>query len=189
MLPAVDGFQEGPQPDGPVINLSYWVFPAFERLKGLSPEFPWADVQATGLRLLHSARFGPMRLPADWTALGSGAPQPAKNFPARFGYNAVRIPLYLAWAKLNQPAHLRPFAGLWNESLNLGPFEIDLATGSALETLGGAGFKAISAVVGCALDRRRIPPSLQTVEISAYYPTTLHILSLLAIQERYPECL
>jgi endoglucanase len=189
ILPATDGFTEPQQPDGPVINLSYWVFPAFEKLKGLAPEIDWADVQATGLRLLRSGRFGPMRLPADWTALGSGAPQPARNFPARFAYNAVRIPLYLAWAKLNQPANLRPFMGLWNASLDLGPFEIDLTSGSALDTMGGSGFKAISALVGCAMERKPIPPSLRTVEISSYYATTLHILSLIAVQERYPECL
>jgi endoglucanase len=189
LLPGVEGFKEGQQPDGPVVNLSYWVFPAFDRLKGLSPEIDWADVQATGLRLLRSGRFGPMRLPADWTALGSGTPQLAKSFPPRFSYNAVRIPLYLAWAKLNQPTNLRPYAGLWNESLNIGPFEIDLTTGSALETFGGSGFKAISALVGCALDRRKLPPSLKTVEVASYYSTTLHILSLIAMQERYPECL
>ncbi len=189
ILPAVDGFQEPQQPDGPVVNLSYWVFPAFERLKGLAPEIDWAEIQAAGLRLVRTARFGPMRLPAEWTSLGTGAPQAAKNFPARFGYNAVRIPLYLAWAKLNHPTNLRPYAGLWNAGLDIGPFEIDLATGSALSTMGGSGFKAVSALVGCAMERRALPPSLKNVELSSYYATTLHILALMAVQERYPECL
>jgi endoglucanase len=189
LLPAADGFREQEQPDGPVVNLSYWVFPGFERLKGLSPEIDWREIEATGFRLLRSARFGPMRLPADWTSLGAGAPQPAKNFPARFSYNAIRIPLYLAWAKTNQPGILRPFVGLWNESLDVGPFEIDLTTGSAMETFGGSGFKAISALVACAVDRRPLPASLRSVQIGNYYPTTLHILSLIAMQERYPECL
>jgi endoglucanase len=189
LLPGVDGFTGAQQPDAPVVNLSYWVFPAFERFRGLAPEIDWSDLQATGLRLVRTGRFGPMRLPADWTALASGTPLPAKNFPARFGYNAVRIPLYLAWAKLNQPANLRAFAGLWNASLDIGPFEIDLNSGSALETMGEVGFKAISALVGCALEQRPIPPSLRNVEATSYYATTLHILSLVAVQERYPECL
>ncbi|HEY8384039.1 MAG TPA: glycosyl hydrolase family 8 [Microvirga sp.] len=189
MLPGVDGFKEGQQPDGPVVNLSYWVFPAFDRLKGLSPEIDWSDVQATGLRLIRNSRFGPMRLPADWTAIGAGNPQPARNFPPRFGYNAVRIPLYLAWAKLNAPANLRPFAGLWNETLDVGPFEIDLTSGSALTTFGGTGFKAVASVVSCALDRRKIHPSVRSIAMEDYYPTTLHILSLIVLQERYPECL
>ena len=73
--------------------------------------------------------------------------------------------------------------------IDLGPFEIDLTSGSALDTMGGSGFKAISALVGCAMERKPIPPSLRRVEISSYYATTLHILSLIAVQERYPECL
>lgn len=189
LLPGAEGFREPQQPDGPVVNLSYWVFPAFERLKGLAPEIDWAELEATGYRLVRSARFGPMRLPADWTSLGGPTPQPAKGFPAKFSYNAIRIPLYIAWAKPNQPGILRPFMGLWNENLDIGPFEIDVATGSAIETFGGSGFKAISALVACAVDRRKLPASLRSVEIGHYYPTTLHILSLIAMQERYPECL
>ncbi len=189
MMPAVDGFAEGQQPDGPVINLSYWVFPAFERLKGLSPEIDWADLQSTGLRLIRNSRFGPIRLPADWVGLGSGGAQPARNFPTRFSYNAIRIPLYLAWAGHGGPSNLRPFAGLWNESLNIGPFEIDLPSGSALQTFTGAGYRSVAAIVSCALEQRKLPASLRGVPMEDYYPTTLHILSLIAMQERYPQCL
>jgi endoglucanase len=189
LLPGRTGFSAEDHADGQVLNLSYWVFPAFERLKGLAPEFDWTGVQASGLRLLRESRFGPMRLPADWIAVGSAAPAPAKAFPARFGYNAIRIPLYLAWAGIAAPDVLRPFAGLWNEKLNLGPFEVELPSGSALDTFGGAGFKAVVATAKCALDRQKLHGSLRTVEPGAYYPTTLHILSLIVLQERYPECL
>ncbi|MBM6593212.1 glycosyl hydrolase family 8 [Microvirga pudoricolor] len=189
LIPGRVGFQAEDHPDGMVLNLSYWVFPAFDRLKGLGPETDWAEIQATGLRLIRDSRFSPMRLPADWIAVGSAPPAPAKSFPARFSYNAIRIPLYLAWAKVPQPDLLRPFAGLWNEKLNLGPFEVDLATGGALDTFGGTGFRAVIATAKCALDKQKLDPSLRTVEMGAYYPTTLHILSLIALQERYPECL
>jgi endoglucanase len=189
MMPGVDGFLEGQQPDAPVINLSYWVFPAFDALRRLSPEVNWSELQSTGLRLLRNSRFGPVKLPSDWVALGSGSPQPAQNFPARFSYNAIRIPLYLAWVPLDSPSSLRPFAGLWNEAVNVGPFEIDVASGSALQSFAGTGFKAIAAVVSCALDQRKLPKSVRTVSIEDYYPTTLHILSLIVIHERYPQCL
>jgi endoglucanase len=189
LLPGRLGFTSEDQTDGPVINLSYWVFPAFQRLRGIAPEFDWSGIEASGFRLVRNARFGPMRLPAEWTALGGEAPAPAKAFPARFGYNAIRIPLYLVWAKVTDPALLRPFAGLWNETADIGPFEVDLTTGGARETLGGIGFKAVIAAVNCALTRRPVHASLRRVEIGNYYPTTLHILSLVALQERYPECL
>ena len=189
LVPGRVGFAAEDHPDGQVLNLSYWVFPAFDRLKGLGPETDWSEIQATGLRLIRESRFGPMRLPADWIAIGSAPSAPAKNFPARFSYNAIRIPLYLAWAKIPQPDLLRPFAGLWNEKLNLGPFEVDLSTGGALDTFGGTGFKAVVATAKCALDKQKLDPSLRSVEFGFYYPTTLHILSLIALQERYPECL
>jgi endoglucanase len=189
LMPGRIGFSPESHPDGQVLNLSYWVFPAFERFKALDSETDWAAVQATGLKLLRESRFGPLRLPADWIAIGSGQPAPAMAFPAKFSYNAIRIPLYLAWAKLDQPDLLRPFVGLWNNELNLGPFEVDLFSGSAQQTFGGTGFKAVIAVAKCALYKQKLHASVRKVEPDTYYATTLHILALLALQERYPECL
>jgi len=189
LMPGRIGFSPESHPDGQVLNLSYWVFPAFERFKALDSETDWAAVQATGLKLLREGRFGPLRLPADWIAIGSGQPAPAKAFPAKFSYNAIRIPLYLAWAKLDQPDLLRPFVGLWNNELNLGPFEVDLSSGSAQQTFGGTGFKAVIASAKCALHKQKLHVSLLKIETDTYYATTLHILALLAVQERYPECL
>ena len=189
LLPGRIGFSPEDHPDGQVLNLSYWVFPAFERFKVLDTGTDWAAVQASGLKLLRESRFGPLRLPTDWIAIGSGQPAPAKAFPAKFSYNAIRIPLYLTWAKLTQPDLLRPFVGLWNDELNLGPFEVDLPSGSAQQTFGGTGFKAVIATAKCALHQEKLHSSLRKVEPDSYYATTLHILSLIALQERYPECL
>jgi len=189
LLPGRIGFAPEDHPDGQVLNLSYWVFPAFERFQAFDPATDWAAIQATGLKLLRESRFGPLRLPSDWIAIGSGQPAPAKAFPAKFSYNAIRIPLYLVWAKIAQPDLLRPFVGLWNDELNLGPFEVELPSGSALQTFGGTGFKAVIASAKCALHREKLHPSLRKVEPDTYYSTTLHILSLIALQERYPECL
>jgi len=97
LLPAASGFTHDDQPDGPVVNLSYWVFPAFPTLKQLAPAYDWDALSANGLKLLSAARFGPLRLPPDWLSLGGPAPAPAEKFPTQFGYNAIRIPLYLAW--------------------------------------------------------------------------------------------
>lgn len=189
LLPGRVGFSPEDHPDGQVLNLSYWVFPAFERFRALDNATDWTAVQETGLKLIRGSRFGPLRLPTDWIAMGSGQPAPAKSFPAKFSYNAIRIPLYLAWAKLDKPDLLRPFVGLWNNELNLGPFEVELPSGSAQQTFGGTGFKAVIAAAKCALHQERLHPSLRKVEPETYYSTTLHILSLIAVQERYPECL
>jgi endoglucanase len=189
LLPGRVGFSPEDHPDGQVLNLSYWIFPAFERFRSLDPDTDWPGIQATGLKLLKDSRFGPLRLPADWIALGSGQPAPAKAFPARFSYNAIRIPLYLVWAKIAPPDLLRPYAGLWNEQLDLGPFEVELPSGSALQTFGGSGFKAVIATAKCGLQQKKLNPSLRQAEPETYYSTTLHILALIALQESYPECL
>ena len=189
LLPGRNGFSATEQPDGLVLNLSYWVFPAFERLRGIAPEIDWAAIEATGMRLIRESRFGPTRLPPEWIAVGSAGLAPAQAFPSRFSYNAIRIPLYLVWSKKAPRDVLRPFAGLWNEALDLGPFEVELPSGAALDPLGGSGFKAIVATAKCAADGQKVPTSLLRIGPGSYYSTTLHILSLMAIQERYPECL
>lgn len=189
LIPGRIGFSPADHPDGQVLNLSYWVFPALDRFREIEPEADWAAIRETGLRLLRESRFGPLQLPSDWISVRTGKPAPAQTFPARFSYNAIRIPLYLAWAKITDPNLLRSFARLWNEKLNLGPFETELASGSALASFGGTGFKAVVATAKCALHHDKLDPSLRKVEAETYYSTTLHILSLIALQERYPECL
>lgn len=189
MLPGAEGFRQGDQPDGPIANLSYWVFPAFERLAGIAPEHPWGSLEETGLSLIEAARFGPLRLPSDWVALAGERPAPAEGFAPVFGYNGIRIPLYLAWAGSGGREHLAIFSGMWSEREDIGPFAIDVGSGAATEEMGGDGYKAVAALVGCALDGKPLPDRFRTVPMQKYYPTTLHILTLIAIEERFPQCL
>ena len=51
-------------------------------------------------------------MPSDWLRLGE-RPEIAPGFKPRFSYDAVRIPLYLIWAKLDSPDNLRPFNEFW----------------------------------------------------------------------------
>jgi endoglucanase len=81
LLPGVAGFSAQERPDGPVVNLSYYVFPAFARLGVVAPEIDWAGLARTGLDQLRAARFGPAELPTDWISLRDGAPRPADGFP------------------------------------------------------------------------------------------------------------
>ncbi|MCA1979305.1 MAG: glycosyl hydrolase family 5 [Thiobacillus sp.] len=110
LLPAVEGFDT---PAGQVVNLSYWVFPAFAELARVDPSPKWEALRDSGLRLLSIARFGRWALPPDWLLLINPlAPDP--NRPQRYGYEAVRIPLYLAWAGLASPERIAPFRAFWS---------------------------------------------------------------------------
>ena len=60
-------------------------------------------------------RFGPAHLPTEWISLHDGDPRPADGFPKQFAYNAIRIPLYIAWAGLGQREIYMPFVLLWQK--------------------------------------------------------------------------
>ena len=190
LLPGAAGFTRQDQPDGPVINLSYWVFPAFAVLKDLAPEYDWQALRENGLKLLGESRFGPRGLPADWQSVGGAAVAPAKNFPPQFGYNAIRIPLYLAWdGEAASRLALRRFAGLWRGKSSAGPFVIDVNSGATGQALDAAGYRLALALARCASVGQPVDGDLIKLRDPLYYPATLRMLSLAVLQERFPQCL
>ncbi|AWN49771.1 cellulase [Methylobacterium terrae] len=188
LLPAVAGFSAEDRPDGPVVNLSYWIFPAFDRMPLLAPEFDWAGLDRSGRRLIRAARFGPARLPSEWISL-AGAPRPADGFPAEFAYNALRIPLYLAMAGTTEADLYAPFLDLWPRP-EAGLALVEVASGRVTARLAESGYGAIPALAACAAKAVPFPPGLTRVraESEHYYPATLQLLALATLKTRYPAC-
>jgi len=94
LLPASTGFAGNAQPDAPVVNLSYWLFPAFKHLRAVSDAVNWDALTATGKTLIELSRFGPKQLPTNWISLGAAQPQPAHSFPpgsdtTRFEFRSI----------------------------------------------------------------------------------------------------
>jgi endoglucanase len=110
LLPGEAGFAKA---DATLINLSYWVFPALQELGRVDPSSEWQNLIDSGGVLLQAARFGRWQLPPDWLELSSPL-KPATGFKPRFGYDALRIPLYLTWAKLATAQNLTAFNGFWS---------------------------------------------------------------------------
>jgi endoglucanase len=190
LLPGSAGFSANEQPDGPVVNLSYWIFPAFPTLAELAPDYDWNGVARSGFALLARSRFGSRALPADWEALKGGVVAPAKNFPNEFGYNAIRIPLYLAWsADPSARRELGRFVDLWRSEPLGAPAVVNLTTGSNGQLLSDAGYRVAAAMARCATAAQPIDPDLIKTRDALYYPETLRMLALAALQERYPQCL
>lgn len=190
LLPGMAGFSVEDRSDGPVLNLSYYVFPAFARLPLVAPEFDWAGVSRAGLGLIATARFGPARLPSDWISLKNGAPQPAAGFPMQFSYNAIRIPLYLAWAGFDQPRHHETFLAAWSRTDRRGLPLIELDQGQPALWLEERGYGVLPAFSACASRGVALPRALRTASTSEnYYPATLTLLALTAAAMRYPSCL
>ena len=189
LLPGASGFRAADRKDGPVVNPSYWVFPAFARLAALTPDLDWRGVAASGEKLLAEARFGPADLPAEWVSL-AGPARPADGFPATFGYNAIRVPLHLAWADGGRRERLAPFMARWNGQPEPAKAMavVDLASGRDGEAFADRGYRAIAGVVACALEGTRFPEDLRGPEIDHYYPTTLRALALVVVATRHPTC-
>ncbi|WP_262297941.1 glycosyl hydrolase family 8 [Microvirga sesbaniae] len=188
LLPGVLGFGSGDRPDGPVVNLSYWVFEAFPVLAALAPEYEWSRVWRDGVMLLQQGTSGRIRLPADWISLQNGLqPQPADGFPPEFGYNSLRIPLYLLRAGMTDLEWLRALKQRWSAE-NEGVAVVNVVTGQVRERLTDQGYAILPAALACALDGTPVPDSLKTFEPSLYYPSTLYLLAKSLLGEKYPQC-
>ncbi|WP_379003369.1 glycosyl hydrolase family 8 [Methylobacterium iners] len=190
LLPGIFGFSAEDREDGPVINLSYWVFPAFDRMARVAPEFDWMGLARSGRRLVESARFGTDRLPTEWISLRGESPRAAEGFAPTFAYNSIRIPLYLAWAGVSSPELYGPFLALWKKRDERGLPVVDTSTGRTIEWMRDSGYAAIASLAACAADGTPLPASLRSVRVATehYYPVTLHMLALAAARMRYPTC-
>lgn len=109
LLPGVEGFDK---PKGITINLSYWIFPALDEIAQADPAPEWEELSKAGLTILQYANFGRWGLPPDWLILTEQV-APSDYFPERFGYEAVRIPLYLLWSRHESAALLKPYKQFW----------------------------------------------------------------------------
>lgn len=183
LMPGVQGFSEKDRADGPVVNPSYWVFDALPVMAQITGDASWTQVQASGLKLLDTLAKA-RQLAPEWLSI-KDAPRPADGFPAQFGYNAIRIPLYLMRAGLGDRARLEPFRQAWAN----GTAVIDVATRKPAEPLPDGGYRILAAAMDCVVDGKALPADLKTFQPTLYYPSTLHLLTLSMLAERYPQCM
>jgi endoglucanase len=187
LSPGVVGFGEKDQTDGPLVNLSYWIFPAFNALQRVAPDVDWAALRASGLALVQAAKFGPSKLPSDWIAMKNG-PHPAPGFPARFGYDVVRAPLYLAWGMPREREELGALVEAWAGPDDAPPPVVNLETGATVELFPELGYRAIAALGRCVAKGVPFPDELKTLDLRRYYPATLQMLSLIALSQVGAKC-
>ncbi|MCB1487850.1 MAG: endoglucanase [Bauldia sp.] len=185
LRPGAEGFGRSENTGTLIVNASYWIFEAFPTLEKLAPDHPWQQLASSGAELINAARFGPAKLPSDWIAISAEGLRPAPDFPAVYGYNAIRIPLYL----LRAGAKAGPLLDNFEQAAqSLGPAIVDIASGHAVEKLADPGYRMIDAALDCAYGTP-IPKDLLRFEPTAYYPSTLHLLGLSYVRERQPQCL
>jgi len=175
VLPGEQGFVKD---DGTVVNLSYWIFPALQAFAAADPDPIWQQLNDSGLTLLQQARFGHWQLPPDWLRLGTNnGMEPANN--KRFGYDAVRIPLYLVLGNA-EPQSMAKIAEYWLFYGSYTPAWVDLNE-NFIDGYGAS--PGMVAVKQLALERSGHQPNSKLLALGTdqdYYSSTLLLLSRLA---------
>ncbi len=181
LLPGITGFQRG---ERWVVNLSYYVWPAFQHFAatGVEPR-RWLELEADGLKLLDRASFGAFSLPPDWALVGKGTTLVADDWPPRFGFDAVRVPLYLAWGKHRQ--RLGRYIAAW-QAVKVGsrpPAWIDLRNGALSSFPGSEGVESIFTLISAAAGVRNVQAFAPLNDGDDYYSASLKMLVDMAARE------
>ncbi len=187
LLPGIHGFVHE---ERVTVNPSYWVFTAIQFLSRFDPNLVWDDLMRGGLALLVEGRFTRHRLPPDWLALEPGRPPvPSPIKDPVFGYNALRVPLYLLWAGIRHVAGNDVLAYWASSGSRPPPVVTDLASGAVRERYAMGGIAAIQALGRCATGEPVGPGAFALGEDDPYYPSALRLLSLIAARRYRPDCL
>ena len=143
-------------------------------------------MKQSGIELVRRARLTKSGLPPDWLVLDeSGAIKPAPDFPVEFGYNGVRIPLYMMRAGINSRL-LEPFR---QNSDAAGLYKIDPLAGTRIEPITEPGYRLIVAAMDCVFDGTVVPEDLRTMAATSYYAATLQLLALDFMRRDHAACL
>jgi len=165
LLPGVVGFAE---PAQVLVNPSYFVWPALDHFVKMDGDSTWGPVIRDCEAITRLARFGPHHLPCDWVAVtGKNDVAPAPGKPPRFGYDAIRVPLYAVVG--GRAGLVQPVAEWWRSCLSQHrpiPAWIDVVTGEEANyplSTGGAAIagRLIATPAPAALDTDYFSASLQ----------------------------
>ena len=158
LLPGLVGFD---MPERTTLNPAYYIWPAFDVFEAADGSEGWGRLMADGETMMDKAQFGALGLPTDWVDLRAGGIfQPAEGKPARFGFDAIRAPLYLALA--GRDAQTANFRRYWDAYLRQGrdiPAWVDVETGeTAAYPLSRGALDIVSRVTGrTAIEASNMP--------------------------------
>jgi len=148
LLPGLVGFE---WPDRTTVNPSYYVWPLLDQFRAIDGDRVWGRIVADGEWLIQSARFGAFGLPTDWVDVANdGRVTPAAGRPPRFGFDAIRVPLYLTMGGRN--AEAANVARFWRTTKSPLPAWVDVTTAERAPFAVSAGGRAVARrVLGAAV--------------------------------------
>ncbi len=185
LLPGIVGFQK---PEGVVVNPSYYVFPAFTELAATFPSDKWKSLHSGAIALLGAAQFGRWKLTPDWTLVAPTWVAFAPGHDRIFGYNAIRVPLHIAWDNPDSKL-LKPFADFWQSAsaANWDPATVNLEFDSFGPYAALPGMLAVRELTLACVKKTKLTvseiPRLDKEE--SYFSASLKLLTKVAIRERF----
>jgi endoglucanase len=182
LLPGINGFETANEF---TLNPSYYCFPALQELQAAVPSPLWEPLRQGGLDLISRGRFGRWELPPDWLSLSrkNGSLSPARGWPPRFSFDAIRIPLYLSWARMMPPDLENSLRSFWAGNGSQMPAWTDLKTNLL------AGYAASPGMVAVADLTATKPSTTLSADFPSvrasndYYSAALTLLARLATLE------
>ena len=183
LMPGYYGFT---RKNGLIVNPSYFIFPALDLLAQKDPSGNWTAISETCTALTRQAAMGRLGLVPDWGELDAEGQLSVHILKSRFfGYDAIRVPLYLAMAgKIEDLKIFSGYLGLYRRMGYL-PSRVDLVEDLVSLDEAPAGFYAVAAraaqLVGDleagAKMMKRAEEKIRS-EKDDYYSNTLYLLAL-----------
>ena len=185
-LPAAFGFTHDTHLS---VNPSYYMPLAMRDVAAATGVTALALCAQHGEALLEEiARDG---LVPDWVDISERGVIASEALSANAGYEAIRVPLFLIWSRLQQHMAVRRMATVYERNMQPGlqaPTVLEPVSGVVLETSADPGYQAVAGLVVCSARQdvgALIPPFSAE---QPYYPATLQLFSMFAANETMPEC-
>ncbi|KPK90731.1 MAG: hypothetical protein AMJ94_08635 [Deltaproteobacteria bacterium SM23_61] len=170
--------------EGEVLNPSYLIFPAFREFAGVEEAQFWKKVYEDSLEILKKSAFGRLGLPADWILVKESGASIYQERSRFFGYEAVRILLYLSWdGRLGALPGAKALLDMYKK-LGYVPLNVDLVMNHISLEEGPGGYYAVYGRMARDLGEGELSRSLLQraakkvqAEKDDYYSHTLYLLA------------
>ena len=159
------------------LNFSYFILPAFEAFSEMDDYAFWEKVYDDSLRLNRLIQRSEFSVAPDWVNLSKeGVLSVSEQHGAAVGYDAIRVPLYLAWQ--GHQSELKAYRDLWaiQGGWRTAPSKVDLLTGEATKYPPEAGFLTIRALSYPEGSEALLRP----YAVKDYFSSSLVLFSLLS---------
>lgn len=178
--PGERGF--GSQTAGHVINPSYWVFPAIVRLSAQFPNYDWRGLIESGENILEQAHvLGGASVAGDWMRFAdSQLSEPSEG--AVFGYDAIRIPVFLVWASPRSPL-LNDYQRVVRQRGT-----VSILTGALRQRFAPRQYESVEKLLNCAVSGEIYDGPVAADLDGNYYPDAMRLLTYLAFQSVKYRC-